>query len=168
MGWPTKNKDSTHKFHCFLIFLGAQNDLRRCFYVGHMGDDMLLRYWKLDPKRAGFLPNRAVLKPWAQGLKIPCASPCRTSEKLGNFRGKKPPETTKTQRKSWKALWFQRLEKPSFGKSWTQIEADNWVYFLSMKMMCNSLPNKISSPTSLASSWPALRHRKERHKDGQL
>ena len=45
-------------FHWFLIFLGAQKDVRRCFYVGHMGDDMLLdfiwdlldilnlRYWK--------------------------------------------------------------------------------------------------------------------------
>lgn len=39
------------------------------------------------------MPNRAVWQKWAQGLNIPCASPCRTSEKtgnLGNFCGKKP------------------------------------------------------------------------------
>lgn len=62
-------------------------------FVGHLEFAILKT---ADPKNAGFLPPE--FEPWAQGLKIPCASPCRTSEKLGSL-WKNQPETSKTQRK---------------------------------------------------------------------
>lgn len=114
-------------------------------FVGHLEFAILKT---ADPKRAGFLPPQ--FEPWAQGLKIPCASPCRTSE-FGFFTVEKfQPETSKPREK-WKAVWFQRLEKPSFGRKLGELQSADLGYFLSIKMMFNSVPNKISTPTSLNS-----------------